>query len=988
MDIKKLNYYYNKFKYGEDIFHTLMQNRVREILLVSTFYDAFIFEQDGRLAEQIFGEFHQLHLTFPSRITSVPTGEEALRKLNQSEFDLVITMMRIGDVTPFELSRRIKQRRPNLPVLLLLNVQSDVKRIDKSSKEMKYIDNVFLWSGDSRIFLAMIKYVEDLLNVEHDTVDGLVRVVLLVEDSVYFYSRFLPIMYSEMMLQTQRLISEELNDMQKNYRMRTRPKVLMVHTFEDAIQMCEKYQEYLLCVISDVRFPNNGELDSEAGLKLIRYLHSHNYDIPILLQSSEDTLENKARALHVNFLNKRSKSLLNDLSNFIYANLGFGDFVFRDRTGGEIDRIRSISEFESKLLRIPDESLLYHSKRNHFSAWLIAHGEIEVARKIRPLHVEDFGGSVDREREFLAGVFRDVRLRKNKGSIINFEAQNLTEENEIVRLSQGSLGGKGRGLAFLNALFVTMEFEDRFKDVKIKIPRTAFIGTGEFDFFLTTNKLREKMSDADDEHIKQMFLEAPLSPELQKKLTIYLDHIKNPMAIRSSGLLEDSQTQPFAGIYQTFMLPNNHPDKNVRQKQLEDAIKMVYASTFLKNAREYIERIHYRIEEEKMTVIIQEIVGDFHGDHYYPHFSGTAQSHNYYPTSYMKHSDGIASVALGLGQWVVNGEKSYRFCPRYPEIQALSPEDLLKNSQTAFYALNVKNNDFDLKQGTATTLSRLELNVAEKDDVLWHIASVWDHSDNRIRDGLNYYGPRVITFANILKFNRFPLADILSEILDIGEQAFGAPIEIEFAVNLQKNPDHNIFPTFYLLQVRPFFLHSEEIFMNPDDINKDELLLYTRQGMGNGIIPHIRDLIYIDPEKFDNTKTLEMQREIQVINDRMLAEDREYILIGQGRWGSRDQFLGIPVRWADINQAKVIVETGLEGFIVEASQGTHFFHNLVAMNVGYFTVPYKPERNGIDWTWLKSQKPFNTTNYFMHLRRETPFTVKMFGKTGVAVIYK
>ena len=897
-------------------------------------------------------------------------------------------MMRTGEITPFELSHRIKQKRPNLPVLLLLTVQSDIPLIEKSEKERQYVDNVFLWNGDPQVFLAMIKYIEDLINVEHDTAKGLVRVVLLVEDSIYFYSRFLPIFYKEIMLQTQRLISEELTDMQKNYRRHTRPKVLMAHTLEDAIRLCEKYKEYLLSVISDIRFPNQGQLDPEAGIQLIHYLKSQNYDIPILLQSSETTLEQKARELNVSFLNKNSKSLLNDLSEFIYSNLGFGDFIFRDYDGHEIARAATIGEFEQRLQEIPDETLSYHSRRNHFSAWLIARGEIEVARYIRPFHVEDFGGSFDLEREFLVGVFREVSARKSRGNIINFEAGNPGGENEIVRLNEGSLGGKGRGIAFLNALFVTMEFEDKFEDVKIKIPRTTFIGTGEFDTFLKDNKLQEKIFEADDEFIKRIFLEASLSPTLQEKLAAYVEHTTHPLAVRSSGLLEDSQAQPFAGIYQTFMLPNNHLNKEVRQKHLEDAIKMVYASAFLKDAKDYIERIKYRTEEEKMAVILQEIVGSSHGDYFYPHVSGVAQSYNYYPTSYITHNDGFASIALGLGQWVVDGEKTYQFCPQYPELQILPPEDLVKNSQTAFFALNLRQNDFDLTQGGRATLATLELQTAEENGVLWHLASVWDAADKRLRDGLYYYGPRVLTFANILKYKRFPLADILTEILDIGEKALGVPVEIEFAINLQKSLDEKKLPTFYILQIRPLFIHSEELLLDVNELTRDKLLLYTEQGMGNGVISEICDIIYVDPHKFDNTQTMTMKDEIQALNEQMMAEDREYILIGPGRWGSRDRFLGVPVRWADINKAKVIVETGLDNFVVEASQGSHFFHNLVSMNAGYFTVPHKSDANFIDWDWLKSFSPHTTTNYFVHLRRDTPFIIKMFGRKGISVIYK
>ncbi len=990
MDIQELNVYYNKLKYGEEIFHTLMQKRVREILLVSTFYDAYVFEQDGRLSERIFGEFHQLNLTYPPRIISVPTGEEALRKIDEGEidFDLVVTMMRTGEMTPFELSRKIKQKRPNLPVLLLLTGQSDIPLIEKAAKERHDVDNVFLWNGDPQVFLAMIKYIEDLMNVEHDTAKGLVRVVLLVEDSIYFYSRFLPILYKEIMLQTQRLISEELTDMQKNYRRHTRPKVLMAHTLEDAIQICEKYKEYLLSVISDIRFLNQGRLDPEAGIQLIHYLKSLRYDIPILLQSSETTLKQKARELNVSFLDKHSKSLLNDLSEFIYSNLGFGDFIFRDHSGNEIARASTISEFEQRLQAIPDETLSYHSRKNHFSAWLIARGEIEVARYIRPFHVEDFGGSFDLEREFLIGVFREVRARKSRGNIISFDAGNPGGENEIVRLSEGSLGGKGRGIAFLNALLVTMGFEEKFQPVRIKIPRTAFVGIAEFDVFLKENKLHEKIVEADDDFVKHVFLEALLSDSLREKLSVYLDHVTHPLAVRSSGLLEGSQAQPFAGIYQTFMLPNNHPNKDVRQTDLENAIKLVYASAFLRDARNYIERIKYRTEEEKMTVILQEIVGSRHGDYFYPHISGVAQSYNYYPTLYMSHSDGFASIALGLGQWVVDGQITYQFCPQHPQLRVLSPKDLARNSQTEFFALNLRQHDVDLTQGIGATLVTLDLKRAEEDGVLWHVASVWDETAQCLRDGLYYDGSRVLTFANILKYKHFPLAEILAEILDIGEKALGAPVEIEFAVNLQKSLDEKILPTFYILQIRPLYIHSEELLFDESELTPEHVLLYTEEGMGNGVISHICDLIYLDPQKFDPTHTVQMKHEIQQLNEQMMAEDREYILIGPGRWGSRDRSLGVPVRWADIHKAKVIVETGLDNFVVESSQGSHFFHNLVSMNAGYFSVPHQSDVSFLDWAWLKSLPVHHATPCFIHVRRDTPFVVKMFGRKGISVIYK
>ncbi len=993
MEKKELYRYYNKFKYGEDIFHRLMPAKIREILLVSTFYDAFIFEQDGRFSEQVFGEYHQLNLTSVPRITSVPTGKEALDMLAERNFDMVITMMHIGEVTPFELAKQAKNRRPNMPVLLLLNVQSDTSLIDKTSPEMEFIDDVFLWSGDSKVFLAMIKFIEDMINVEHDTEVGLVRVILLVEDSIFYYSRFLPELYKEVMLQVQRLISEELNDVQKNYRMRTRPKILMAHTFEDAVEICEKYRDNLLCVITDIRYPKGGEIDERAGIELTRLLKDRGYDMPILMQSSQDQMSEEVAKLDVGFIRKYSPSLLQELSDFIHYNLGFGDFIFRDAEGNQFAKASTMHEFEAMLHEIPDEVLLYHSGRNDFSRWLIAHGEIEVAKGIKPLTIADFKDS-EAIRSFLINLFQKVRNIRSRGKIVDFEKSNLNLDSEITRLSQGSLGGKGRGIAFLNALLTTMEFDTRFPDVRVKIPRTVFIGTQEYDRFIRDNCLlvsslghnSDEGAKIQDEEVKRRFVEGDISEELRSKLVVYLEHIDEPIAVRSSGLLEDSLAQPFAGIYQTYMLPNNHTDPNVRLKNLETAIKLVFASTCLEDARGYTRRIHYRTEEEKMAVIIQTIAGQRHGDYYYPHISGVAQSYNYYPTSYVKNNDGVASIALGLGAWVVSGKNVFRFCPKYPKIDILPPEDIVQNSQRQFFAINMAKGDFDLMSGEEATYSILDLQTAEDQGALRYIASVWDVQDKRIRDGIDHPGPRILNFSNILKFDYIPLAQILTELLEIGELAFGVPVEIEFAVDISDNSNEK--SIFYILQIRPLSVHSDRILTPPEEIDHSKLWLFTEKGMGNGVIDYLRDIIFIDPDKFDKTRTIEMLEQIKLLNGKMNSENREYILIGPGRWGSRDRLLGVPVRWSDIDCAKVVVETGIEGYYVEPSQGTHFFHNLVAMNAGYFNVPYVSEMSFIDWEWLKSQEIIGKTEFFIHIRREKPFVVKMFGQAGIATVKK
>ena len=987
MDLTKLNYYYNKFKFGEDNFHNLMKYRIKEILLVSTFYDAFIFEQDGRLSEQIFGEYRQLNLSTAPRVTSVPTGKQALKLLEKRSFDLVITMMRIGEISPFELSKRIKEQDPDMPILLLLNVQSDISIVEKNKDELQYIDKVFLWNGDTKLFLAMIKMIEDAQNVEYDTKQGYVRVILLIEDSIKYYSMFLPLLYSEIVKQTQRLINEELSDINKRLKMRARPKVLLVQSYEEAVTLVEKYQEYMVAVISDVKFYNNGILDENAGFKLIDRMKKQHMDIPVILQSSDIENEEKARNLRVNFLNKTSKTLLHDLRTIITNNLGYGDFVFRNKAGTEMDRATTMLEFEEKIKNLVGESIFYHGERNHFSSWLIAHGEIQVAKKILPAKIEDFN-DVEELRSYLLDVFQTVRKNRTRGKIINFEPSALSEVDQIIRLAEGSLGGKGRGLAFLNALLVTMEFEEEFPEVNIALPSTSIIGTSEYDSFIERNNIGEWVISKSDKKIQEIFIKSTLSKELIQKLRVFVEHITYPIAVRSSGLLEDSQAQPFAGIYKTYLLPNNNPDKEIRLYQLCDAIKLVFSSVYLEGARTYIESINYEVEEEKMAVIIQEIVGSGYDNCHYPHFSGVGQSHNFYPISYLKSGDGVVSLAVGLGKTVVEGDRSFRFCPKHPKMEIIPPEGLVKDSQKFLYAVAMDKEDFNLLDGDESTLAYMPIKQVEKHGTLQHMTSMWDYENNRLVDGTTIKGTKVVTFADILKYNYFPLAKILEEILDIGEKALGMPVEIEFAVNLNKDEKEKIYPTFYVLQIRPLTINTDEISIDPENLKRDDLMLYTGHGMGNGIIDSVYDVIFVDLDTWDRTKTEKMHNEISELNKRMRAEHRNYILIGPGRWGSRDRFLGIPVKWIDINMAKIIVETGNENFAVDSSQGTHFFHNLVSMDVGYFSISHHSDNDFLDWDWLRFQKNIEKTDHFLHVRVEHPLVIKMDGYKGLAVIYK
>ena len=632
--------------------------------------------------------------------------------------------------------------------------------------------------------------------------------------------------------------------------------------------------------------------------------------------------------------------------------------------------------------------ILSHSKNKDFSTWLASHGEAKFAKQVRPIEVEDFN-SLEEYINFLVNKFKELKKMRNIGKIVSLNKDSVKQIGVITRIGSGSLGGKGRGLAFFNSFLVTTDFEKKFKDVNIRIPRTTIIGTNEFWKFVEKNNLFDLRNSENDEEIKKMFVSAPLSNYVTEKLQIYLNEIKQPIAVRSSGLLEDSQSQPFAGVYQTYMLPNNNNDANIRLEQLSDAIKLVYASVFLNDTRKYIENLNYIIEEESMAVVIQEIVGNKYEDYHYPHISGVAQSYNYYPVGNIQNQDGVSSIAVGLGQAVVEGEKTFRFCPRYPNVSFVSDEEILKSSQTDFYAIDLNNSEVDLLKGEFGTLAKLRIYKAEKHKNLYHLASVWDKDNNRIVDGIGQAGPRVINFANILKYNIFPLSEILNKVLSMAQLALGIPVEIEFAVDLTKDDYNNIKPTFYLLQVRPMTVNFDETLFDLSKYSDKDFLLYTEEGLGNGIINNVCDLVYVDPEKFDKTQTTEMCLELEKINEHIKNQNREYILIGPGRWGSRDRFLGIPIIWSQISRAKVIVEVGLKNYEIEPSQGTHFFHNVVAMNVGYFNVPFKKKKKSfIDWEYIKSLKSVNKYEYFVHIVNQKPFNVIMDGKKSRSIICK
>ncbi|MCK4881078.1 MAG: pyruvate, phosphate dikinase, partial [Bacteroidales bacterium] len=709
--------------------------------------------------------------------------------------------------------------------------------------------------------------------------------------------------------------------------------------------------------------------------------------LPTVIQSSDIKNASRAFELKSTFINKNSETLLQDIRNFIMHHLGFGNFVYRDSGGRKIAEAKSLKEFEKHIDSIPSESLVYHGKRDHFSLWLMARGEIKIAKMIHPVKVTDFK-TPDDFRNYLQHVIKKYRNESNTGKIVNFEGSALLDESNIVSLGSGSLGGKGRGCAFINTLIYNLNFAEIIPEMNIRTPRTAIIGTDEFDIFMERNNLLEVIHQVNDyEKIRQKFLEGNLSYNLEKRLKELLKLLNRPLAVRSSSLLEDSTMQPFSGIFETYLIPNNHPDFNVRFRQLKDAIKLVYSSIYSPHSRRYFEAINFSLEEEKMAVVIQDVVGTYHQDHFYPHISGTAQSHNYYPVAHMEPEDGFAIAGLGLGHYVVNGERAYRFSPKYPTLEMSTIQSQLRDSQVEFIALDMINSEVDFcNKGSEANLHRLSISEAETHDVLKHMASVYDVENERIEPGLTTPGPRILNFANILKYEYVPLARALTLIMDVGKEALGSPVELEYAVDLDKAENGK--PSFFFLQIKPMMGTGGEYTFDTGGIDPEEMIIYAEKSMGNGKVDNIKDLIYVDPKDFNKMKTREMAAQIERFNRKMVAEDRKYILIGPGRWGTRDPFIGIPVNWAQISNAKVIVETSLDEFSLDASLGSHFFHNVTSMNVGYFSIQHDSSASFIRWDVLGEQEVVEETGFVKQIRFKEPVCIMMDGKKRISIILR
>ncbi|MBT8399089.1 MAG: histidine kinase [Rhodothermia bacterium] len=957
-----------------------MSHRVMDILLVSSPYESFILSEDGQLSELLVSQFLELNLYQSPGIARLSNGASALA-LARSEprFNLIITTANVGDMNAAELAREVKESRPNIPVVLLAfnnrELANFLARNDTSS-----IDRIFLWQGDVRILVAIVKSIEDTWNADVDCDLGGVQVVLVVEDSIKYYSSFLPIIYTEVVDQSQRLISEGVNLSHKILRMRARPKILLATSFEEAWGYFRQYSENILGIISDVEFPRSGEVSKTAGLELARQVKKEWPDVPILLQSSRTENDRLARTVGADFLVKGSPTLLTDLRRFMLENFGFGDFIFRTPEGVEMGRARDLRSLEKLLRTVPASSVAYHGERNHFSKWLKARTEFELAHRLRPRKVSDFA-TVEDLRDNLVESIAAYRRDRHRGIIADFDADNFDAVDSFSRIGGGSLGGKARGLAYARHMLSLYWDEEKYPGVRIAVPSAVVLGTDVFDRFLKDNDLRDfAMNTADDRTLVRKFMAARFPDDVKRDLRTFLEHARYPVAVRSSSILEDSQYQPFSGVYETFMLGDTLAKPHKRLRLLLRAIKKVYASTFSVDARAYLEATPYRLEEEKMAVVIQRIVGARHGDYYYPSFAGVARSYNFYPTGPMLPEDGIVSVALGMGKSVVDDGSGVRFCPRYPRhpMPFTSIRDILDSSQRRFWALPVDGNE--MKE------ERLDIEAAGKDGTLARTASSYDIADHTIADGTSRPGIPVVTFAPILKHDVFPLAEITRDLLAIAEKGMAHPVEIEFAVDMDGKPDEP--HEFAFLQMRPLVVQGESVDVDITVSDSSTVLCNSSTVLGSGRIEDVCDVLVVDPELFDRAGSRKAATEIARLNSRLVREGRKYLLIGVGRLGSTDPWLGIPVKWNEISGARVIVEAGFRDLVVPPSQGTHFFQNLVSFQVGYFTIDPGSETDFVDWDWLQGQDDLASGEFVRHLRFDDPVAVRMNGVEKQGLILK
>ena len=972
-------------------FANLMNKRIYNVLLIATKYDAFMLEDDGRVDEQIFNEYTSLSLRYPPRFTQVTTEEEALAELKNRNFELIICMPNMDNRDIFAAATEIKIHYPNIPIVVLTPFSKEVsKRI--ANEDLSAIDYVFSWLGNAELLLAIIKLIEDKMNAPDDTASVGVQIILLVEDSVRFYSSALPHLYKFVLEQSQMFAKEALNDHQRTLRMRGRPKIKLARTYEEAVRIFNQYRDNMLGIISDMSFMHNGVKDPYAGYKFGQYVRKTGLIIPFVLESSEVGNKVYAKELGASFIDKNSKSYPQDLRKKIMQRFGFGDFVILNpQTKEEIMRIKDLKDLQKKVFQIPDDSLVYHLSRNHFSRFFYSRAMFPPAEVLKRVDVSDYK-DMDEARKLIFDLIVQYRRMKNSGVVAVYQKERFDEYSNFARIGDGSLGGKGRGLAFIGAMvkrYPKLE-HDHFA---VTIPKTVVICTDIFDEFMETNELYSvALSDVDDETILKYILRASLPSRLIEDLMAFFDVVKSPIAVRSSSLLEDSHYQPFAGIYSTYMVPKLE-DKYDMLRTLSDAIKAVYASVFYRDSKAYMTATSNLIDQEKMAIVLQEVVGNRYNDRFYPTISGVARSLNFYPIGNEKAEDGIANIALGLGKYIVDGGQTLRFSPRHPHniLQMSTMDFALRETQTRYYALDLKNLTEQFSVDDSFNLLRLNLKDADADGSLKFIVSTYDPYDQIIRDGYYPGGRKILSFVNILQHDVFPLADTLDQILHVGQDEMGRPIEIEFAVNIDPvRAEQSPAPTatFYLLQIRPIVDNKEVMEEDLTLVGQEDTILSSTSVLGHGIVTDVQDIIYVKTGAFSSSNNQLIAYDIEKINRKFTAEEKNYVLVGPGRWGSSDSWLGIPVKWPHISNARVIVECGLENYRVDPSQGTHFFQNLTSFGVGYFTInPFKGD-GWFDEEYLNSLPAVEETEYLRHVRFDKPIVIKMDGKKSLGVVLK
>jgi len=974
--------------FSDTMFSNLMRKRIYHVLLITSAYDAFMLEDDGRIDEKIFLEYTSLNLRYPPQFLLVNSEEEAMRVLAEENIDLIINMFSIENRSHFDFVKHIKQEHPEKPIVALAPFSRDISLMFKKEGTEPY-DYVFAWLGNTDLLVAIIKLIEDKMNADYDICEVGVQAIILVEDSVRFYSSYLPNIYKIIMGQSIRFMQEGLNDHQKMMRMRGRAKILLATSYDEAILLYEKYRGNLHGIISDMSYKQNGLMNKYAGLNLARRIKSDSRYMPFLIQSSDAKNGLFAKEIRVGFINKNSKNLNRELRKFIIKYFAFGDFLFIDPNTREVvDRATDLKSLQKKIKTIHDDSLKYHLSRDHVSKWLNSRAIFPLASLFKQFTTTDFS-DLDALRQFIFDSIAAYRINKGRGVIAQFNRDNFDEYLTFTRIGAGSLGGKARGLAFLDSLVSRNQLTYKYPGVTIRIPKTVVLTTEIFDEFMEDNDLYKiAMSDQPDEEILQAFLDASIPNRIQEDLLAFIRIVDNPVAVRSSSLLEDSHYQPFAGIYSTYMVPCINMTEEEKILSMSNAIKAVYASVFYQASKAYMNATSHVIDEEKMAIIIQEAVGSKYDDLFYPNISGVGRSINFYPIEPELAEEGIVNLALGLGKYIVDGGMNLRLSPHHPQkiLQLSSPEMALRETQKYFFALDLKAKSYIPGTDDSGNLLKIKLKTAEKNGSLKQISSTFDLQNHIIRDGQHAQGKKIITFANILKYNTFPLSQILKDVLETGERDMNKPVEIEFAVEFDNNK--GLPGTFYILQIRPIVDNQEVLVEDISNTPLEESIIYCKSALGNGTINNIDDIIYVKPESFDAAKNESIAEMVGELNQKMIDKNKNYVLVGPGRWGSSDPWLGIPVKWPQISMARLIVESGLENYRIDPSQGTHFFQNLTSFRVGYFTINPFIKDGFYDIDFLNQQEAIFENEYIRHVQLKSSLNIKIDGKRKIGVVFK